>query len=561
MNMKHLSILLTSMLTLSACCPHQPPSCADAINRLCSDANAKGEELSLGKYKEPITMKIAFSLPNEPSKLAQGDTYEDNPWSRYFEGKTNIKVLHSWQAMGEGNAYRQKVDEAIAANDLPDAFTVNRQQLRTLVEKDMLVDLSEAYSKYASPLVKEMYDSTHGVAMKDVTFRGKLMALPNIEVEADSVLLTWIRQDWLDKLQLSSPQTLIDLEKIAKAFIEQDPDGNGKQDTIGMPGDHSFTPVFAAYHSFPKSWRRDRNGQMQYGSIAPETKEALAKLAAWYKEGIIDSDFGLRKEPNELIIANKAGILIGSWLAPYGPLKASIKSDTTAEWRAYTTPLDNEGKFVSQMDPITNRYLVVKKGYPYPEAAIRLLNQFTQYERVDSYLTTTGNDQNTTLQLLKSYRETNNVQPRYLYPFDLPLDYVDSAGRAYKAVKNVLEGKILAEKLPPPYLSLYKNVLLDQENPKKNLDAWASAQARQHGASVIVQASIERIYSEFSDSAATIDPRWTHLESMEHDAFLNIIRGNAPLDSFDHFVQQWKEQGGETITQEIQKRVERKFMK
>jgi putative aldouronate transport system substrate-binding protein len=43
-----------------------------------------------------------------------------------------------------------------------------------------------------------------------------------------------IRQDWLDKLGLKAPTTLDEFMTVAKAFTENDPDGNGKKDTYGL---------------------------------------------------------------------------------------------------------------------------------------------------------------------------------------------------------------------------------------------------------------------------------------------------------------------------------------
>ena len=47
-------------------------------------------------------------------------------------------------------------------------------------------------------------------------------------------MLLLIRTDWLKKLNLSMPTTTEELMAVAKAFAEQDPDGNGKKDTYGM---------------------------------------------------------------------------------------------------------------------------------------------------------------------------------------------------------------------------------------------------------------------------------------------------------------------------------------
>ena len=41
------------------------------------------------------------------------------------------------------------------------------------------------------------------------------------------------RQDWLDKLGLKYPETLDDMKNVLIAFTNNDPDGNGKNDTYG----------------------------------------------------------------------------------------------------------------------------------------------------------------------------------------------------------------------------------------------------------------------------------------------------------------------------------------
>lgn len=40
-------------------------------------------------------------------------------------------------------------------------------------------------------------------------------------------MMMFIRQDWLDNLNLEIPTTMEELKAVAKAFTEQDPDGNG----------------------------------------------------------------------------------------------------------------------------------------------------------------------------------------------------------------------------------------------------------------------------------------------------------------------------------------------
>ena len=46
-------------------------------------------------------------------------------------------------------------------------------------------------------------------------------------------LVMWIRQDWLDKVDMEIPTTLDELHDVLVAFVNEDPDGNGIKDTYG----------------------------------------------------------------------------------------------------------------------------------------------------------------------------------------------------------------------------------------------------------------------------------------------------------------------------------------
>lgn len=302
-------------------------------------------------------MRVGFKVPD--SRLNTGDSNDNNPISRYLEDLTNIRVIHSWEAKGE-EPFSQKVQLAIDSNDLPDAVVVDRDQLKKLIDSDMIADLTATYEQYGSELIKDMYDSTKGEALGDASRGGKLYGLPNVAINADSLSLLWVRQDWLDKLELPAPRTFEDIEAIAKAFVERDPDGNGKRDTLGLsayknivygtkPHVNGLDSVFSAFHAFPTNWIRTGSGEIVYGSVAPETKEALAKLADWYKRGLIDPEFALYKETQEPIISGNAGMFFGPWWMPYYPLSEAVALDTKAEWRAYAAPLDSAGKFVAHM--------------------------------------------------------------------------------------------------------------------------------------------------------------------------------------------------------------------
>lgn len=48
------------------------------------------------------------------------------------------------------------------------------------------------------------------------------------------------------------------------------------------------------------------------------------------------------------------------------------------------------------------------------------------------------------------------------------------------------------------------------------------------------------------------------LNTMEEEVFVAIVTGAKDMGAFDTFVEQWKQQGGEQITAEVQEAVDRK---
>lgn len=49
--------------------------------------------------------------------------------------------------------------------------------------------------------------------------------------------------------------------------------------------------------------------------------------------------------------------------------------------------------------------------------------------------------------------------------------------------------------------------------------------------------------------------KWSELQELEKEAYLRIISGEEELDYFDIFVEEWLEQGGAQITQEVREAV------
>ena len=87
----------------------------------------------------------------------------------------------------------------------------------------------------ACDTVKASYESygSENNPLNTVTFDGKIMAIPKTQL-SDGQDFLWVRKDWMDNLGLEEPKTLGDLEELLRAFINDDPDGDGQDDTVGL---------------------------------------------------------------------------------------------------------------------------------------------------------------------------------------------------------------------------------------------------------------------------------------------------------------------------------------
>lgn len=512
-----------------------------------------------GKYDVPVNVRIGTIVESAKS-LLPGETLLDNQYTRDIKEKLNIDVEYIFKASPAN--YNQKVSLAIASNDLPDAMVVGLVELNEMYEAGQLADMTEVFQDYASPVIKRIIEGTNGEAMESVTFDGKIMAIPNVQLRADGIHLLWIRKDWLDKLDLDPPQTVEELEIVARAFVERDPDGNGKADTIGLAGPgagrqlyanflqstnvlYGFDGIFSAYNAYPGYWL-EADGEVQYGSVQPETKEALGKLRDLYGKGLIDQDMSVRKDPDDALIGGQTGMFFAPWWAPYGPLDAAIKENPEANWQAYALPLDRNGQYSPHMSTSTNHFVVVRKGFKYPEAVMKILNNFVQGESEGRFTTERG-------------------------PTDYPLRLTFAPADETEYEVNALREVLAQRKKPVDFLDKpeYKMLYYDARNIHRvklepydqndiqywDMDGdramWIRAYALMVGGSPLVDNEINGVFSLTYTQTKTMENRWAALQKLEDETFLKIIMGAAPLDSFDAFAEKWMKQGGEQILEEV----------
>ena len=489
-------------------------------------------------------------------KIPEGEDLENNDVVRYVEEKVNVRPKIIWTTSDQNYAFETKINLLIASNDLPDVLEMRTQPygmtiLKKLVLNDMILDLTKVYEDYASPSIKEHHAEAGNISLKQVTLGGKLMALPNISDTESAWPLTWIRKDWLDKLGLQPPRTLDDLAAVARAFIERDPDGNGQKDTYGILGSselyrgavNTFEVVFNAFNAYPGDWIRDATGNVVYGSITKETRAALELLQKWYRNGLIDREFALKdaSKSNELVVGGMAGILADAWWATWWPLNTAIQNDWSADWRAYGIQ-GVDGAYHARSTLPASGMLVIRKGFPYPEAIFKANNIA----------------QDAGLGLDPWWNDLTKPGGKYaalatqLWPVATGAKFYDEISRRWKIVKNAFDTNQDPATLDPQSQGIYLQMKPNRDNPKEHqIDSWTVNVAWTYGADVLLRHAYKANVPVFAGTTDTMVKKMTPMNDLEKDIFTRIIMDRLPIAEFDRFVTQWKSMGGDEITREV----------
>ncbi|SET62366.1 extracellular solute-binding protein [[Clostridium] polysaccharolyticum] len=511
-----------------------------------------------GRYPEEVVYTLGKMTGANNSNMPKGDTYEDNAYTRYLKEKLNIQNENVFE---EGADYDNVVSMAITAEDIPDVLVVsNMEQLQMLIEKDLIEDLSEVYDSCASETIKDIYKSYGEDILNNVTVDGKLMALPETNIE-DGPSLLWLRKDWMEQLGLSDPKTMEDVENIIGQFIEKDPGHNGEGNTIGLVCDSNIVGeagynyeyqmdiVFASCNAYPKQFIYGEDGELVYGSVQPEAKKALRKLRSMCQAGTLDSKFLLRSTENiiDLIVSGKCGSFFGPWWAPNNPLIDAKRNNKNADWEPYLIETDKEGvtSYVSQ-NP-SYKYVVVRKGYEHPEIVMKIVSVLFDYARF--------HDKDA--EEISAYFKLN-VDPT-ARPLAINVDYADAIKRCYRNLTNVLNGKKKAstlERLEKSYYDACRDYVRGKEDSIN--ENWAAYTSRIKALEVTEKGKTKQIKSMFFGETETMKQEWWKLERLEEETYLQIITGEAPLKAFDEFSQKWKEQGGQVILEEVNKYLKEK---
>ncbi len=298
------------------------------------------------------------------------------------------------------NAYEDKLNMLYAANELPDIFVSTvwdtPSVYRKWIKDGAVANLSKYVTEKDYPNIYARLKQFEFLS-KTITYAGgSHYAIPLTNIPMHGM---YIRTDWIENLnnklgsilqaegittkaeydanpsafeeyKFKTPQTLTEFYRLAYAFTNYDPDGNGSDDTYGYSccsrtmwyNNWIFEAMSTGTGKYHDStyWGfvDDGNGGVTASWVTEGNKQAVAFLNKLYQEKILDPDYIVNSESDcrTSFIKGKVGMylennyyntILGSFMDTYGVSMEEGKKMFTI----ISTPAGEYGQGGTRTDP------------------------------------------------------------------------------------------------------------------------------------------------------------------------------------------------------------------
>lgn len=387
-------LLLTGVMFVTACEKKEPDttdmpqvSTTDDIT-INSDTNKDVEESSTQMYKlsdTPVTLSVFTTT------RPMVDDFVNNEFTKWLEMETNIEFEFITVPENEG---KMKLNLLLSSGDYPELILplglLTRSEVSYYGKQGIFIELNDLIENYGVN-TKEVF-SQYPDARKFVTMEeGKIYTLPDVGVNLhmSDTWKMWVYQPWLDKLGLEAPTTTDELVAVLRAFKEQDPNGNNKQDEIPMAGslqNWCASPNIFLMNAFiyddggERIWIEKNKVDVTY--TKDQYKEGLKFIKSLVDEGLLAKE-SFTQDMNALIQIgeNPDAHILGFSFGGYEGCFADLSNE---KWMDYAISPALTGPSGTRLAPYNFNYAYqigneITDICENPEVAFKLLDMF--YDR------------------------------------------------------------------------------------------------------------------------------------------------------------------------------------
>ncbi len=498
-------------------------------------------------YDEGLTLTFGRNMDLNDDNWLQmaerGEPIENNRWIQYYKEALNIDCEYALTNASLTD-YNQELLLAMTSGELPDVFHVfNQSMISQLAEAGVIWDLTEIYQNNANETLGGIIEGEGTEIYSTGMYDGKLYAIPQKMPSTNSYNHCWVRRDWLEELGLDVPETMEDVKNIAAAFKEH------YEDNVGLMFSNSYMSeyqgIFWAFggkeNSARNQWVLQEDGTLAYAEILPEMKEGVRWLNEMYTEGLINKEWSTEDTWSALsnyVATGRCGIFYGPhW---YGFSLQSYESTMgeDADWIEVGLPTGIEGQTVQiAANNTVDGWICVSKNCENPEAVVHMLNAYVEqlFGADNNFADYFACDLDSSL-----WKAT----PVWCLSATVDLDPCSNMTENYNAETGEMneDGLVGAG---ATYWQYIKDGLSAYQYMFGPVDSCFCYVAKTYPQNLLWNAYL-------GAPTATYNERWSSMTELLDTYYLKMINGEIDIDTgFDQMVTEWKQLGGEQVTQEV----------
>ena len=310
----------------------------------------------------PVFADGHLPIVEEPLELSihlhfkRATAYDENwPVEQAAREMTNIHLKNATVGSNTDNS-EEAFNLLLASGDIPDIVGTSRikEYVNQYGPEGAFQPLNDLIEEHA-PNLKAFLDDRPELRAAITSADGNIYYVPYFP-DGKYGRAYFIRQDWLDKLGLETPETVAEVKTVLEAFRDGDPNGNGLKDEV---------PYFArqweeavrlvtlfdgrtsgsdTYHDFMVE-----DGQIKHPYATEGYRDGIKNLAEWYAEGLVDSEVFTRgSSARDFLLSENLGGMTHDWFASTsGYNRLSSEIDGFA-FKAFAPPASPSGRRLAE---------------------------------------------------------------------------------------------------------------------------------------------------------------------------------------------------------------------
>jgi len=462
----------------------------------------------------------------------------------YLEEKYNVDI-EIVQIEGD-----EQLSAMLAAGNIPDVMFLREPEIwQPLARQNILAPITFEQIRANAPKHYQAVSAFGEQLWSSGMDNGQLWAIPQVEND-EKMHVGVLRKDWMENLGINSlPKTLDEYEMLFDAFVHNDPDGNGLDDTYALTGMGAHSPrqfdsIFGAFGVMPGQWKV-QDGKVYNDVVHPDAKEALKLLNRWYEKGYIHPEC-----TTDTVLSTKYKFLSGSVGVAFYPISDFFEltlegSNNHREMKTYNPnaeicfsyppegPEGNKGSFtwgprrnfvgfgnqLREKPEVMNKILQIMDDLYYDEeTALRQYwgIQGKHYDYIAEDVGKAGG-----LQYIGEYTDARKRVEAGLGGF------FDLFGGLRWSANEICEQYDFSQEK-----ELYKNLVGDAES------------------------SQDVLFRSGLPSSAMLQPKLDNFKCVSYSQF---IVGDRAIEEWDNFVEEYMAMGGAILQQEAQQLYEQQF--